>query len=90
MKINISLLAIIVTILISMFGWMVSVEVRMSQNRSLQEFGTRLQTLENNILPLLVEYKVQEILKTKQPTTRSIPTVKREARTWADRQMVPQ
>ena len=89
MRINTALLAIIVTLLMGMFSWVVSVEIRLSQTATLQEYGTRLKTLEDNMMPLLVEFKVQEILKTKIVKPAAIPTAKRDARKWAEAQMSP-
>ena len=89
MKINTALLAIIVTLLMCMFSWVISVELRLSQAFTLQEYGTRLKTLEDNMMPLLIEFKVQEILKTKTIKPTAIPAAKLDARRWAETQMSP-
>lgn len=65
MKLDWQALTFVVTLILGMVGWGVSVEVRLSQNQnqSIDSIKRRLKEVEDNMLPLLVDAKVRERLK---------------------------
>lgn len=67
MKLDIKTIAAIFGILLALmsplYAWMWSIEKRMSSVEAAQDLVARIQNLEDALLPVLVEYKLQEELK---------------------------
>jgi hypothetical protein len=62
-KIDWGAAAVLVPTLLALLGWGISIEVRLSRQSEAKELSTRIQNLETLMLPLLVDWKVEQELK---------------------------
>lgn len=67
------LVAIGVTVLTIVGGWVISVEVRFSQQQAIENVQDRVTHLENLLVPLIVEYQIQSRLAERMPQPIAVP-----------------
>ncbi len=83
-KVNWPVVQTLVTILLILIGWGISVEVRLSKSDSIGDVSKRVESyeqttinrisnLENALMPVLVEYKLGLLLKEKAPALPPVP-----------------
>jgi hypothetical protein len=80
-------ISVAVFLFITVIGWGVSIEVRMAQHTSYENLIDRVENIETNMLPVLVDYKVRKILEDEGYSVDEKEVVHAQAKKWAETQL---
>ncbi len=73
MKLNWTAIQIVLSILLPVIVWGVTVETRLATTAKVETLNERIEQLEAALLPVLIEYKVAETLKTRLQSVAQPP-----------------
>ena len=94
-RINWTTVGVITPVILAIVGWGISIESRLGKYESSLELSQRVKNLEDAMLPLLVDWKVEQELKKRLPeppkpvstTAKLTDDVKKKADSWARSQL---
>ena len=82
--------ALVITLILGLIGWGWNVERRMTKVESTTNLAHRVENLENALLPILVDYKVQSELSKRAPVLpealvkkEEVAKIRKESEKWA-------